>query len=369
MAEITAGMVKELRELTGLGMMECKKALTEAAGDMKKAEDLLRIKSGAKASKAAGRVAAEGVIGSYITPDGKTGALVEVNSETDFVAKNDDFIQLAKEAAKLVAENDPADIDALSKLKMASGQTVEEARQALIMKLGENMTVRRIARFATSGKLSVYLHGNKIGVMVDLNGGDETLGKDIAMHVAASKPIAVSKEQVPAENIERERAAAAENSRIRISLDKVSTNVMIADASASEFTSSAVRLTLPVRRCLTERATGRNTPTRVTVRVSRSTRRSAPLQAQRLPWQRSGAARTSTSPLMRTSSPSFRSPILHGENLPRKQQHHRTSLLSMPRLRERSAIMCKSTTYPRDETRPSTSLSAPMPCSAACCEP
>ena len=208
MAEITAGMVKELRELTGLGMMECKKALAETDGDMKKAEDLLRIKSGAKASKAAGRVAAEGVIGSYITADGKTGALVELNSETDFVAKNDEFVQLAKDAAKLVAENDPADLEALSKLKLASGQTVEEARQALIMKLGENMTVRRIARFATSGKLSSYLHGNKIGVMVDLSGGDETLGKDIAMHVAASKPIAVSKENVPAENIEREREIA-----------------------------------------------------------------------------------------------------------------------------------------------------------------
>jgi elongation factor Ts len=208
MAEITAGMVKELRELTGLGMMECKKALAETGGDMKKAEDLLRIKSGAKASKAAGRVAAEGVIGSYITPDGKVGALVELNSETDFVAKNDDFIQLAKDAAKLVAENDPADLEALSKLKMPSGQTVEEARQALIMKLGENITLRRMARFATSGKLSAYLHGNKIGVMVDLAGGDETLGKDIAMHIAASKPIAVSKEQVPAENIEREREIA-----------------------------------------------------------------------------------------------------------------------------------------------------------------
>jgi elongation factor Ts len=208
MAEITAGMVKELRELTGLGMMECKKALGETDGDMKKAEDLLRIKSGAKASKAAGRVAAEGVIGSYITPDGKTGALVELNSETDFVAKNDEFVQLAKDAAKLVAENDPADLQALSGLRLPSGQTVEEARQALIMKLGENMTVRRMARFATSGKLSTYLHGNKIGVMVDLNGGDEVLGKDIAMHVAASKPIAVSKEQVPAENIEREREIA-----------------------------------------------------------------------------------------------------------------------------------------------------------------
>jgi elongation factor Ts len=238
MAEITAGMVKELRELTGLGMMECKKALTEAAGDMKKAEDLLRIKSGAKASKAAGRVAAEGVIGSYITPDGKIGALVEVNSETDFVAKNGDFIQLAKDAAKLVAENDPADIEALSGLKLPSGQTVEEARQALIMKLGENMTLRRIARFATSGKLSVYLHGNKIGVMVDLAGGDETLGKDIAMHVAASKPIAVSKEQVPAENIEREReiakARALESGKPANIVDKIvegSVNKFLADVT------------------------------------------------------------------------------------------------------------------------------------------
>lgn len=208
MAEITASMVKELRERTGLGMMECKKALTEANGDMNKAEDLLRIKSGAKASKAAGRVAAEGVIGSYVSPDGKIGALVEVNCETDFVAKNEEFVNFAKECAKLVAEHDPADVAALSQLKMASGQTVEEARQALIMKLGENMTIRRIARFATSGRLSVYLHGNRIGVMVDLNGGDETLGKDIAMHVAASKPIAVSKDQVPAETIEREREIA-----------------------------------------------------------------------------------------------------------------------------------------------------------------
>lgn len=208
MAEITAGMVKDLRERTGLGMMECKKALAETDGDMQKAEDLMRIKSGAKASKAAGRVAAEGVIGSYVSADGKIGALVEVNSETDFVAKNDDFIQLAKDAAKLVAEQNPADIETLSKLKLPSGKTVEETRQALIMKLGENMTLRRLARFETSGNLSVYLHGNKIGVVVDLHGGDGVLGKDLAMHVAASKPIAVSKEQVPAENIEREREIA-----------------------------------------------------------------------------------------------------------------------------------------------------------------
>lgn len=136
MAEITASMVKELRERTGLGMMECKKALTEANGDMEKAEDLLRIKSGAKASKAAGRIAAEGVIGSYVSPDGKIGALVEVNCETDFVAKNEEFAAFARECAKLVAENDPADVEALAQLRMASGQTVEEARKALVMKLG-----------------------------------------------------------------------------------------------------------------------------------------------------------------------------------------------------------------------------------------
>ena len=217
MAEITAGMVKELREQTGLGMMECKKALAEAGGDMKKAEDLLRIKSGAKATKAAGRVAAEGVIGSFISADGKLGALVEVNCETDFVAKNDDFSAFAKEAAKLVAEQNPADIAALSNLKLASGQTVEEARKALVMKLGENMTLRRMARFATAGRLSVYLHGTKIGVMVDLAGGDDQLGKDLAMHVAASKPICVSKEQVSAELLAKEReiytAQAAESGK------------------------------------------------------------------------------------------------------------------------------------------------------------
>lgn len=208
MAEITAAMVKELRERTGLGMMECKKALAEADGDMQKAEDLLRIKSGAKASKAAGRIAAEGVIGSFVSPDGKLGALVEVNCETDFVAKNEEFANFAKEVAKVVAERDPSDPEASSRLALPSGQTVEEARQALIMKLGENITIRRFARFATNGRLSVYLHGNRIGVMVDMEGGDETLGKDIAMHVAASKPIAVSKAEVPAETVAREREIA-----------------------------------------------------------------------------------------------------------------------------------------------------------------
>lgn len=225
MAEITASMVKELRERTGLGMMECKKALGEADGDLKKAEDLMRIKSGAKANKAASRIAAEGVIGSFISADGKLGALVELNSETDFVAKNDEFAALAKETAKLVADQNPADLDAVSNLKLASGQTVEEARKALVMKLGENMTLRRMARFSTAGHLSVYLHGTKIGVMVDMQGGDEALGKDLAMHIAASKPMAISRDQVAVELIERERdiakARALEAGKPENLLDKI----------------------------------------------------------------------------------------------------------------------------------------------------
>lgn len=205
MAEITANMVKELREITGLGMMECKKALAETSGDMKAAEDLLRIKSGAKASKAAGRVAAEGVVGSFISADGKLGALVEVNCETDFVAKNADFVAFAKALAQLVAEKNIREVEALAAARMASGEAVDDARKALIMKLGENITVRRVARFETSGRLAAYLHGAKIGVMVDLSGGDEALGKDLAMHIAASKPICVSKEQVPADILAKER--------------------------------------------------------------------------------------------------------------------------------------------------------------------
>ncbi len=215
MAEITASMVKELREATGLGMMECKKALVETSGDAKAAEELLRIKSGAKASKAASRVTAEGVVGSYMSADGKTGAVAEVNCETDFVAKNDDFMAFAKNVAETVANNDPADIDALSGMKLANGMgTVEEDRKALVMKLGENLTVRRFTRFATStGKLASYLHGNKIGVLVDYSGGDETLGKDIAMHIAASKPKAIDATGVDADEIATERRIAIEKAR------------------------------------------------------------------------------------------------------------------------------------------------------------
>jgi len=208
MADITAGMVKELRERTGLGMMECKKALEEAAGDMKKAEDLLRIKSGAKAGKMAGRVAAEGAIGVYVSGDGKLGALVEVNCETDFVAKDANFAGFVKSVAGLAATKSITDVEALAKTELSPGQTVEATRQALVMKLGENMSVRRIAVHKAKGKLAYYLHGTKIGVMLDLEGGDDVLGKDLSMHIAASKPISVSRDQVSPELISREREIA-----------------------------------------------------------------------------------------------------------------------------------------------------------------
>jgi len=225
MADITAGMVKELRERTGLGMMECKKALEEAGGDMKKAEDLLRIKSGAKAGKMAGRVAAEGAIGVYVSGDGKLGALVEVNCETDFVAKDANFAGFVKSVAELAATRGITEIDALAKAELSPGQTVEAARQALVMKLGENMSVRRIAVHKAKGKLAYYLHGTRIGVMLDLEGGDDTLGKDLSMHVAASKPISVSKDQVSAELISRERdiakARALESGKPANLIDKI----------------------------------------------------------------------------------------------------------------------------------------------------
>jgi elongation factor Ts len=207
MAEVTAAMVKELREQTGLGMMECKKALAEADGDMKKAEELLRIKSGAKASKAAGRIAAEGVIGLFVAGDAKSAAMVEVNCETDFVAKNDEFRAFANGIARLVAETSPADVAALSGLDLG-GKSVEATREALVQKIGENMTVRRFTRMQAAGKVAAYVHGVKIGVLVDY-AGDDQLGKDLAMHVAALKPLAVAKEQVSADVVERERTIAA----------------------------------------------------------------------------------------------------------------------------------------------------------------
>jgi len=209
MAEIAASMVMDLRQRTGLGMMECKKALTEAGGDLAKAEELLRIKSGAKASKAAGRIAAEGVIGLYVAPDAKTAAMVEVNCETDFVAKNDDFRAFAAEIAQVIARDNPADVAALGARPLASGETIETKRAALVQKIGENLSIRRFARKVAAGRIASYVHGNRIGVLVDLTGGEDSLGKDLAMHVAASKPMAVSGEQVPAEVVAKEKAIAA----------------------------------------------------------------------------------------------------------------------------------------------------------------
>ncbi len=205
MAEISAGLVKELRELTGLGMMECKKALAEAGGDLKKAEELLRIKSGAKASKAAGRIAAEGVIGAHVA--GGLGALVEVNCETDFVSKNEDFVAFARSLAELVAQHDPADVDALGRLTLG-GETVEARRQALVQKIGENISIRRFGRVETAAKLALYLHGTRIGVLVEYEGADE-VGKDVAMHIAFAKPQYLARSDVPAEVVSREREILA----------------------------------------------------------------------------------------------------------------------------------------------------------------
>ncbi len=198
MAEISAGMVKELRELTGLGMMECKKALSEAGGDLKKAEELLRIKSGAKATKAASRIAAEGVVGAWLSADAKTGALVELNCETDFVAKNDDFVAFSRMLAESAAARNPGD------LKDFITPEIEAKRQALVQKIGENISIRRFKRLQAQGKLALYLHGVKIGVLVDYEGPDE-VGKDVAMHVAFAKPRFLRKTEVPANVVEQER--------------------------------------------------------------------------------------------------------------------------------------------------------------------
>jgi elongation factor Ts len=187
-------------------MMECKKALTEAAGDMDKAEEILRVKLGGKASKASSRITAEGVVATYIANG--VGALIEVNSETDFVAKNDDFLNLANTAARLVAENNPANVEALLALPAGEGKTLDEVRTALIGKIGENMSIRRFQRFETSAKLASYLHGTRIGVMVEFEGADDQVGKDVAMHIAAMKPVSLSADQVPAELIEKERSVA-----------------------------------------------------------------------------------------------------------------------------------------------------------------
>ena len=213
MAAITAAMVKALREKTDAPMMECKKALTEADGDAAKAEEILRVKLGNKASKAASRVTAEGVIGTYVSPDGKTGAIVEVNSETDFVAKNPEFLKMAADAAKLIAEKAPADVAALSALEL-EGKTLDAIRTALVGKIGENMTFRRFKRLEAKGKLHKYVHGgSKIATLVDVEGGDDEVAHDIAMHFAASKPKALNAEGIDPALIETERRVAIEKAK------------------------------------------------------------------------------------------------------------------------------------------------------------
>ncbi len=210
MAAITASMVAELRAKTDAPMMECKKALTEADGDMERAEEILRVKLGNKAGKAASRITAEGVVAASV--QGSTGALIEVNCETDFVSKNESFLAFVKSCADLVAAHNPADIAALSALPLAQdgfGPTVEDVRKGLIGKIGENMAVRRFRRYAGGGQLAYYLHGTRIGVMVEFE-GSEVAAKDVAMHVAAMKPVSLSSAEVPADLVERERRVAAE---------------------------------------------------------------------------------------------------------------------------------------------------------------
>ena len=205
MAAITASMVAELRAKTDAPMMECKKALTEAEGDMERAEELLRVKLGNKASKAASRVTAEGIITAHI--DGGVGSLVELNCETDFVGKNDDFLAFGKTVAELVAKNNPADVAALGALPLESS-TVDAVRLALVGKIGENVSIRRFVRFESANKLASYLHGTRIGVLVEFAGADEQIGKDVAMHIAAMKPVSLSSDDVPAELIAKERSIA-----------------------------------------------------------------------------------------------------------------------------------------------------------------
>ncbi|MDO9281281.1 MAG: translation elongation factor Ts [Methylotenera sp.] len=212
MAEITASMVKELRERTDAPMMDCKKALIEAEGDMTRAEEILRVRFGNKASKAAGRVAAEGTVGISISADGKTGAMVEVNSETDFCAKNEDFLKFVNELADIIAVSDASDIGAVGALAMRDS-TVEETRAQLVGKIGENITPRRFVRPVVQGKLASYVHGSKIGVLVDLVGGDDVLARDIAMHIAAAKPKALDVSGIDASLIETERRVAIEKAK------------------------------------------------------------------------------------------------------------------------------------------------------------
>lgn len=212
MAEITASMVKDLRDRTDAPMMDCKKALTEADGDSARAEEILRVRFGNKASKAAGRLAAEGIVIAFVAKDGKTGTLLEVNSETDFCAKNEDFLKYAHDLVSAVNEKNPTNIEALANLTMSSGNA-EEVRAQLVGKIGENITPRRFIRYQTTGQIVSYVHSGRIGVLLDLQGGDDALGKDLAMHIAANKPKALNASGIDAQLIEVEKRVAIEKAK------------------------------------------------------------------------------------------------------------------------------------------------------------
>jgi len=211
-AEITANMDQDLRDRTDAPMMDCKKALTEADGDSARAEEILRVRFGNKASKAAGRLAAEGIVIAFVAKDGKTGTLLEVNSETDFCAKNEDFLKYAHDLVSAINEKNPSNIEALTNLTMASGNA-EEVRAQLVGKIGENITPRRFIRYQTTGQIVSYVHSGRIGVLLDLQGGDDALGKDLAMHIAANKPKALNASGIDAQLIEVEKRVAIEKAK------------------------------------------------------------------------------------------------------------------------------------------------------------
>jgi len=211
-AEITASMVKDLRDRTDAPMMDCKKALTEADGDSARAEEILRVRFGNKASKAAGRLAAEGIVIAFVAKDGKTGTLLEVNSETDFCAKNEDFLKYAHDLVSAINEKNPTNIEALANLTMSSGNA-EEVRAQLVGKIGENITPRRFIRYQTTGQIVSYVHSGRIGVLLDLQGGDDALGKDLAMHIAANKPKALNASGIDPQLIEVEKRVAIEKAK------------------------------------------------------------------------------------------------------------------------------------------------------------
>ena len=212
MAEITASMVMALRSKTDAPMMDCKKALIEAEGDMQRGEEILRVRFGNKASKASSRIAAEGVVSSFITKDGKSGCLIEINSETDFCAKNEEFQKFASQLAQTVVEKKPSNVEDLAQVNL-DGQTIEELRTGLVGKIGENITPRRFDLMYAKGTLYSYIHGAKIGVILDLEGGNDELGKDIAMHIAAAKPKAIDQSGVDPELIDTERRVAIEKAK------------------------------------------------------------------------------------------------------------------------------------------------------------